>query len=397
MGTEPVEEKNTPREKIATYVTTLAIAGTIVLGIFALVYVLRIPDADTDKNLDKKLQVITYVFTALLPLWGTWMGTIMAFYFSKENFMAANESVKNLVAQITPSQKLESTKCKDVMIPYDKIKPFQVSSPAPIEDSAATEAADTATAATEAYAAAKSAADNAITESAATLKTLEEAKQTKQTAEDRLAQTTDPSERVTAEGAVGSAADALAAAQKASDAANERAQTTAQAAQEAMAAKSVAAQAAAEKTAATQNGPTDPITSIKITDALTFMNAEKISRLPLFKDKKLLYIIHQSTFEKFITEVSTSTALNLELDKVTIIDMVNFGSDLVKGYLLNGAQFLGENSNLKQAQELIKNNIYCQDIFITSKGSASEEVMGWVTNTIIADNAKDLQSGSPGS
>jgi chemotaxis protein histidine kinase CheA len=394
MATETVDEKNTPRERIARNVTTLAIVGTIVLGLSALIFVLFIKNGDA--AIDKKLQLIQYVFTALLPLWGTWMGTVMAFYFSKENFMAANESVKNLVAQITPAQKLESTKCKDVMITYDKIKPFQVSSPAPIEDSAATEATDAATAAGEAHTTAKSAAETATTEAATALTALEQATQTKQAADDKLAQTTDLAERVTAEAAVTSAADALTAAQTALDAANERAQATAQAAQEAMAEKTKADATAAEKTAAAQTGPTDPITSIKITDALTFMNAEKISRLPLFKDKKLLYIIHQSTFEKFITEVSTNTAHNVVIDKATISDMVNFGSDLVKGYLLNGAQFLGENSNLRQAQELIKNNIYCQDIFITSKGSASEEVLGWVTNTIIADSAKDLQPGSSG-
>jgi hypothetical protein len=156
--------------------------------------------------------------------------------------------------------------------------------------------------------------------------------------------------------------------------------------------KTAASITAAEKKAAIQTGPTDSITGIKIIDALTFMNTEKISRLPLFRDKRLLYIIHQSTFEKFITEVFTNSELKLKIDKVSIIDMVNYGSDLVKGYLINGAQFLGENSNLKEAQELIKNNIYCQDIFITRTGSASEEVLGWVTNSIIAENAKDLQS-----
>lgn len=53
----------------------------------------------------------------LLPLIGTWMGTILAFYFSKENFQAANDSVKNLVNQITSTdEKLQVIKASDVMI-----------------------------------------------------------------------------------------------------------------------------------------------------------------------------------------------------------------------------------------------------------------------------------------
>src|SRR5258705_11868852 len=52
----------------------------------------------------------------LLPLVGTWMGTILAFYFSRDNFEAANNSVQQMVKQITTDEKLQEFKASDVMI-----------------------------------------------------------------------------------------------------------------------------------------------------------------------------------------------------------------------------------------------------------------------------------------
>jgi hypothetical protein len=72
------------------------------------------------------------VLSSVLPLLGTWVGTILAYYFSKENFEAATKSVTDLAKQITPQEKLKSTLAKDKMIrradmffkslPPDKLK-----------------------------------------------------------------------------------------------------------------------------------------------------------------------------------------------------------------------------------------------------------------------------------
>jgi hypothetical protein len=56
------------------------------------------------------------VMSSVLPLLGSWVGTILAYYFSKENFEAATKSVSELAKQITPQEKLRSTPVKDKMI-----------------------------------------------------------------------------------------------------------------------------------------------------------------------------------------------------------------------------------------------------------------------------------------
>ncbi|MDQ2721022.1 MAG: hypothetical protein M3Z26_14845 [Bacteroidota bacterium] len=61
----------------------------------------------------------------VLPIIGTWMGTILAFYFSKENFESASRSMQQTISKLTPDEKLKTTKAKDVMIPIMAIdSPF---------------------------------------------------------------------------------------------------------------------------------------------------------------------------------------------------------------------------------------------------------------------------------
>ncbi|MCF8276764.1 MAG: CBS domain-containing protein [Flavobacteriales bacterium] len=57
------------------------------------------------------------VFTAVIGLAGTWVGTILAFYFSKDNFEAAEKSTRAMVDKFrTSTQKLASTLASSVML-----------------------------------------------------------------------------------------------------------------------------------------------------------------------------------------------------------------------------------------------------------------------------------------
>lgn len=61
----------------------------------------------------------------ILPIIGTWMGTILAFYFAKENFESASRSMQQTISKLTSDEKLKTIKAKDVMIPTTAIEyPF---------------------------------------------------------------------------------------------------------------------------------------------------------------------------------------------------------------------------------------------------------------------------------
>ena len=62
------------------------------------------------------------VLNSVLPLFGTWVGTVLAYYFSRENFEAASSSAERL---LTREEKLRSTPVANVMININSI--FKIS------------------------------------------------------------------------------------------------------------------------------------------------------------------------------------------------------------------------------------------------------------------------------
>jgi hypothetical protein len=100
----PANEWKTPRFLLALLVTGISIMAVTVL---ASVIIIRNQDSEAPQN----------VLNSVLPLLGTWVGTILAYYFSKENFEAATQSVTALAKQLTSQQKLESLPVKSKMIP----------------------------------------------------------------------------------------------------------------------------------------------------------------------------------------------------------------------------------------------------------------------------------------
>ena len=103
------------RERIARVVTyfVLTLTGIITLGTIAVIW--------NDKDTTVKYGIFKDVISIMLPLWGTWIGTVLAYYFSKDNFESANRSVQKMVDKITTEKKLESVKAADVMIAKGKL------------------------------------------------------------------------------------------------------------------------------------------------------------------------------------------------------------------------------------------------------------------------------------
>ena len=67
-----------------------------------------------------------YVFGTMLPVVGTWVGTILAYYFSRENFESASENMREMAKQITPAERLMSIPVKSKMIPVNQIVSIKI-------------------------------------------------------------------------------------------------------------------------------------------------------------------------------------------------------------------------------------------------------------------------------
>jgi len=55
------------------------------------------------------------IFESLLPLFATWIGTVLAFYFGRQNFETAASEYKQIINQLNPDV-LDDVKLKQIMI-----------------------------------------------------------------------------------------------------------------------------------------------------------------------------------------------------------------------------------------------------------------------------------------
>ncbi len=94
---------------LAYLVVLLAFGGIFVLS-YVVLYAVN------------NLETAKYVFAAVLPLLGTWVGAVLAHYFQKENLAAATQSITDLANKVGGADKLQSTPVRNVMIRPDRIE-----------------------------------------------------------------------------------------------------------------------------------------------------------------------------------------------------------------------------------------------------------------------------------
>ncbi len=70
-------------------------------------------------------QTSQLVFNSLLPLLGTWVGTVLAYYFSRKNFESASQSVERMVT-LTTEQKLGQLSVEKEMMRLPQITLYQI-------------------------------------------------------------------------------------------------------------------------------------------------------------------------------------------------------------------------------------------------------------------------------
>jgi hypothetical protein len=97
------------RHVIAWTLLSLSVVGLVILACVVVIFA-------TDRS-----TASTLVFNALLPVFGTWVGTLLAFYFSKENLDSATRNVNELTRVVTGLDRLKSVPALSKAIPLSAI------------------------------------------------------------------------------------------------------------------------------------------------------------------------------------------------------------------------------------------------------------------------------------
>ncbi|MDO9511763.1 MAG: hypothetical protein Q7J34_08385 [Bacteroidales bacterium] len=88
------------------------ITATVLLATFYMAYIAMQSGTKGDWS---------FVGQTLLPLWATWVGTVLAFYFTRENFEAASKSYQDVIQKMSETEKAMSIPVTDAMLPVEEI------------------------------------------------------------------------------------------------------------------------------------------------------------------------------------------------------------------------------------------------------------------------------------
>src|SRR5215470_1127822 len=88
------------RRWLTFVVVLISVSGIVALGIAGII----VKTVGANDPFEK----IKYVSATILPLLASWVGTILAFYFSKENLVAATQSVTDLTKALGGMDKLKA-------------------------------------------------------------------------------------------------------------------------------------------------------------------------------------------------------------------------------------------------------------------------------------------------
>jgi len=119
------ENDKDSRFKLAQMVLTGSIAGALGLAVIVVVISLSLEE--------KTIDTAYYVFGSIIPLLGTWVGTILAYYFSEKNFDSARRSVQEMAKQVTTMDKLRSILVEEKMLKIDEIDKLKITKAKPLD------------------------------------------------------------------------------------------------------------------------------------------------------------------------------------------------------------------------------------------------------------------------
>jgi len=112
------DDKADARAQIARWVVT---AGTIGIFVTAMTLIIAVAAAGGPK--DNWQERALSVFTSILPVFSTWVGTVLAFYFTNESFRQAQEANQPQA----PDKDAEPITRAGTMIPYERVVRYEMS------------------------------------------------------------------------------------------------------------------------------------------------------------------------------------------------------------------------------------------------------------------------------
>jgi hypothetical protein len=128
-----------------------------------------------------------------------------------------------------------------------------------------------------------------------------------------------------------------------------------------------------------------PLAELKVIDLARRFRDERLSRMPfLTEDNRVKLIIHQSMVDRYVA--GRVTAGNLEnLAAASVFDMLQDDAAL-KRLFESSFSAVPPTARLREVNAIMAASHDVQDVFVTATGKPEDPVIGWITNTMLAQH-----------
>jgi len=128
-----------------------------------------------------------------------------------------------------------------------------------------------------------------------------------------------------------------------------------------------------------------PLTELKVLDLARRFKAEQLSRMPFVQgDGGVVLMVHRSMVDRFVTERVTSGDL-ADIKALSFADLLQADQALKQIFETSFAA-VGPDARLRDVNAIMAASPNVQDVFVTSNGQRNERMVGWITNTMLAQH-----------
>jgi hypothetical protein len=128
-----------------------------------------------------------------------------------------------------------------------------------------------------------------------------------------------------------------------------------------------------------------PLSELKIIALARRFREERMSRMPfLTDDNRVKLIVHRSMVDRYLA--GRVTAGNIE-DIATLSMLEMLGEEATLKLLFESSfSAVGPTARLREVNAIMAANHDVQDVFVTATGLREDPIIGWITNTMLAQH-----------
>ncbi len=128
-----------------------------------------------------------------------------------------------------------------------------------------------------------------------------------------------------------------------------------------------------------------PLAELKVIGLARRFREERLSRMPFITDDdRVKLIVHRSMVDRYLAgRIATGDMENIAA--MSVLDMLADDTTL-KGLFESSFAAVGPTARLREVNAIMAANHDVQDVFVTSTGLRDDPIIGWITNTMLAQH-----------